>query len=1044
MFLISLQAFPQGRMVSGTVTDNQGEAIPGASIVEKGTTNGTTSDISGNFSILVQSDDAILQISFVGYADQEIPVNGNSVVNVTLLESVTSLEDVVVIGYGEVRKSDVTGAIASIRESEEIASQYNSVDMLLMGRASGLEVVGNSGAVNGAVSVRIRGTNSLRGNNEPLYVVDGVIISTAGTDVADPSTDANELQTQQNGLTGINPRDIESVEILKDASATAIYGSRGANGVVLITTKSGRQSERDLVNFYSTFEWSTISKKIDLLDAAGYAQYKNAADALKGFNPDYHIAFDNKVYPITYVGEDPVIGDVPLTEANWQNEIYQTSLSHNEGLSVNGGNEKSTYFFSAGFSDQRGIVETTRMRRGDLRLNLSQELSDRLTMQSRTSMMFQVGTFAQAGSKSGGNRSFTKQVLNYRPIIAVDETTEDLDLEISNPRAWLTDFDDKTREIRINSNLTLNYEILKGLKYKVSAGIDYRKKDRSKFYDLDVFVGQKENGLANYSYLDRYAYVIDNLLTYNRKIKKAHSINAVAGITYDGVHRSNRIYEVANFSDKSLRADYPQAGATIYRPFSNDIADERIFSALGRVNYSYRDKYVLTASYRADQSSKFRKDDQWGYFPAVALAWRAMEENFIKDLNIFYNLKLRLGWGLTGNQAIEPYQTLGTYSTVYYVDDSNSTIIGNVPARIPNPYLTWETTEQYNTGIDMAFFSGRLSATFDAYLKNTRDLLQEIELGPSNGATSMYVNRGTIENKGIELSVFGVPVQTDDLTIELGGNISFNRNKITTLGLQPTTVWINRTESDEILYFGNYVSTGTYFKQPANVFLEGYPVGTFWGWETDGIYRDDVAAADGPTFNGNPNAAGDVIFVDQNGDNNIDDLDKTVIGNPNPDFTYGFNLYVKYKDFSISALFNGVFGNEIINGYGMELNYAEGLAKNIFKDAYYQAWTLAEPSDTYPRVGWDLNEYLSDRNVEDGSYLRLNNLTVGYDISLERIKGLTNLNIYASGRNLFTLTRYSGYDPQVTSFLNDGTIMGVDWVGTPNVRTYMVGFNITF
>lgn len=1045
--LISLLTYAQeGRTITGTVTDPAGEPLPGVSIVEKGTTNGSITDIEGQYSVTLSGENATLVYSFIGFKLHEVVVADQKKISVILQEEVTDLDEVVVVGYGEVRKRDLTGAIASVQEKEEVARQYSSVDMLLQGRASGLQVVGNAGSPGGAVSVRIRGTNSLRGNNEPLYVVDGVIISTAGTDVSDPSTDANEIQTQQNGLTGLNPRDIEKIEVLKDASATAIYGSRGANGVVMITTKSGKSREpgKATINAYGTAEWNLMSKKIDVLDATGFANYQNERQEVEGNLPRYHV--DNgQVYPLTYDADDnPVIGEIPYQQVNWQDEIYEMSMSHSEGLSINGGSDKGNYYFSAGFTDQKGIVETTRIKRGDLRLNLNRDLSERLKMDTRFSMMFQDGTFAQAGSKSGGNRSFTKQVLGYRPLIGQDDNADDLDLEISNPYAWLTDFEDKTQELRLNSSVAFTYEIMKGLKYKINGGLDYRKKDRSKFYDTGVFVGQKENGLANYTYLDRYSYVVDNLLMFNKRINKIHQINAVAGVTYDGVSTKNKLYEVANFPDKSLAADYPQAGQTTYRPFSVLSSEEAIFSVLGRVNYSLKDKYVLTASYRADQSTKFRKGNQWGYYPAVALAWRVMEEPFIKNLNVFHNLKLRAGWGLTGNQAISPYQTLGTYSTAYYVSATNSTLIGNVPARIPNPYLTWETSEQLNAGMDVAFFDGRLSATVDLYYKTTEDLLQEIELGPSNGFSSMYINRGTIENRGLELAIDGVVYDKNDWNIDLGGHISFNRNKVKSLGLDPTTVWMNGKESQEVLYYGGRISTGTYFKQPANVFMEGQPIGMFWGWQTDGIYQDGDAAAEGPTFNGNANQAGDVIFVDQNKDGNIDDLDKTFIGNPNPDFTYGFSANFRYKNLSLRLLFDGVYGNDIVNGYNMELDYAEGQGTNILKKAYENAWRPDAPSNSYPRIGYAYNEFLSDRIVEDGSYFRLNNVTLGYDVPMNWTNALSNLHIYGSGKNLFTITNYSGYNPQITSFLNDGTIMGVDWVGTPDVKTFLVGMNITF
>ncbi len=1051
VLLISALSFAQsGITVAGKVTDTFGEPLPGVSVVIKGTTKGTITDVQGQYSLKVSADREVLVFSFIGFKKYERQVGSNRIIDLVMEDEITDLDEVVVVGYGEMRKSDVTGAVSSVKESDEVARQYPSVDMLLQGRASGLQVTGNAGSPGSAVSVRIRGTNSLRSNNEPLYVVDGVLISTAGTDVSDPSTDANELQSPQNGLTGLNPQDIESIEVLKDASATAIYGSRGANGVVLITTKSGQKNTggNAKVSAYGSLEWNTIERKLELLDGPGWAMYQNEADQLKGFDPKYHID-GNQVYRLsTDADNNPVIGDVPYDEVNWQDEIYQTTMSYNAGLSISGGSEKSSYYFSMGMNDQRGIVETTRIKKGDLRFNYDRDISSRLKMQTRTSMMYQDGTFAQAGSKSGGNRSFTKQILSYRPLISSDDTEGDddeLDLEVSNPYAWLTDYDDNTKEIRINQSVAFTYEIAKGLKYKLNGGIDYRKKDRTKFYDLGVFVGRKENGLANYSYQDRKSFVIDNLLMYNRNFRRKHKINAVAGVTYDGVNTQNKLYEVKDFPVKNLGSDFPQGGQIILRPMTILNSEEEMFSVLGRVNYTFKDRYVLTASFRGDKSSKFQGSNKWGYFPAMAAAWRLMEEPFVKQLNVFYNLKLRAGWGLTGNQGISPYQTLSTYSSVNYVNDGNASIVGNVPARIPNPDLKWESTEQYNAGLDFGFFEGRLSGSVDMYYKTTKDLLQDIEIGPSNGFTSITINRGSIVNRGLEFMLNGALIEKKDFTLDLGANISFNRNKVRPLGLPTSTVWIDGQEQQRELFYGGKVSTGTYFKQPANIFMVDEAMGLFWGWQTNGIYQDATQAGEGATFDGNPNQAGDVIFVDQNNDGNIDDLDKTIIGNPNPDFVYGFNIDVRYKRFTLSALFEGVYGADVVNAYNMELAYAEGRGTNILVDAYKQAWREDAPSNAYPRIGYNLNQYLTDRIVEDGSYLRLNNLTVGYDVPTKWTNNLiSNARVYASGRNLFTITDYSGYNPQITSFMNDGSIMGVDWVGTPNALTFLLGVNLTF
>ncbi len=1047
--LIPAFSFAQ-QSVSGVVKSKSGELLPGVNIVIAGTTNGTVSDANGEFSLVVPdlSKDQ-LTFSFIGFETQTIDVNGQTRLNVTMVESFQDLDEVVVIGYGEVAKRDLTGSVAKVSESENIARQYNTVDAMLQGRAAGVQVTSNAGSPNGAVSVRIRGTNSLRGNNEPLYVIDGVIINSAGEDVMDASTDANELQTDQNGLTGLNPRDIESIEILKDASATAIYGSRGANGVVLITTKKGASSAgKAKINVYATTDFSQILKRIDVMDAITYANYQNENDLLEGSNPGYLVE-GGQIYPMTYTsdGQGGTVGTpgtTPLQQVDWQDEVYQMAVSHSEGLTISGNNDKTNYYFSAGYHDTKGIVETTTVKSGDMRLNLTSQLTPKLTMDNRVSAMYQKGTFAQAGSKSGGNRSFTKQVLTYRPLIGEGQDLDDSDLEISNPYGFLEDFDDVTEENRINISSSLEFEILKGLKYKLRGGVDYRTKERQRWYGLQIFQGEKDNGVANYSDLRRYSYTVDNILSYNARIAKGHRINATAAATYDAVNFKNTLYEISDFPVKTLRSEAPQLGQIVAQPYAMVYADEAIFSALGRINYTALDKYIFTASFRADQSSKFSSGNKWGYFPSLAAAWRLGEEPFVKDLGVFHNLKLRAGWGQTGNQAIKPYQTLSTYSTVYYVGAAGNTIIGNVPARIANADLTWEKTEQYNAGVDISFFSGRLNGTIDAYYKTTKDLLQDISLPTSSGFSSMTINRGKIENKGIEIAVDGLIVNKKDFTFSAGGHFSINRNKVLELGLTPSTVWINGQESEEVFYLGNNVSTGTYFKAPANIFMEGQPIGMFWGYETNGIYQDPQAAADGPTYFGTPNQAGDLIFVDQNKDGNIGIEDRTFIGDPNPDFTYGFDFTFTWKNFTLKALFDGVYGNDVANGYNMELAFADGQTKNSLTAAYTDAWRSNAPTNLYPRIGFTMmNQGFPDVIVEDGSYLRLNNVTLGYDIPFDN-SFLSNINLYVSGQNLLYFTNYSGYNPQVTSFLYDGTIMGVDWVGTPNVRTVLLGINVTF
>jgi TonB-linked SusC/RagA family outer membrane protein len=1043
--LVQVLSFGQISINGLVQDDDTGEPLLGATVMLTDGSEGTITDFEGKFTLKIPEESKRITVSYTGYQSRNIKLETGKVEYVIQLSAGEQLEEVIIVGYGDMRKSDLTGSVSKLSEDIQTARQYSGVDELLQGRIAGVNVSSNAGSPNGAVSVSIRGTNSLRGNNEPLYVIDGIIINSAAEDVLDASADANELQSAQNGLTGLNPRDIASIEILKDASATAIYGSRGANGVVLITTKGGSGiNEGAEINLYATSTLIESNKVIDVLDPISYAHFQNDVREYDGYDPRYVVEGD-QIYTITNYSDSIVETDpVPLEQVDWQDDIYKRSLSYNTGFSMSGKKKDTRYYFSAGFNEINGIVETTNLSKGDMRLNLNTDLSEKLSFDNRIGLTYQEGTFANGGSRSGGNRSFTKQILTYRPLIDTDAASDDTDLEISNPNAWLVDYDDLINETRVNVSSTMKYKIIKNLEYTLRGGVDFRLKDRERWYGLGIYKGGIENGVANYSNLNRRSYTIDNILTYKKRIKRKHNINATLAVTYDGNDKTNEIFEIADFPIKTLRSSAPQLGQIVKQPQSIYVEDQQIFSTLGRLNYTFRNRYILTASFRADQSSKFSKENQWGYFPSMAFAWRLGEEQFIKNLDIFYNLKLRMGFGMTGNQGINPYQTLATYSTIYYVNANGSNVIGSVPSRIPNPNLTWETTEQYNAGADISILGGDLNLTVDAYYKKTRDLLQNINLPQSTGFSSMTINRGSLENKGLELALDGVVYKRDEMEFSVGGHIAFNRNKVLDLGLPASTVWIDGEEREEIYYLGNTVSTGTYFKAAANIFMEGQPIGMFWGYETNGVYHDQESADAGPTYKGNPNKAGDLVFVDQNGDGNINPDDFTIIGNPNPDFTYGFDLIARFGRFSLKVLFDGVYGNEIANGYNLELGHAESQTKNILTSAYENAWSEENPDNSGTRVGYDLrNAGFVDLIVEDGSYLRLNILTLSYDIPVKK-SFVKNLNVYASGRNLFYLTNYSGYEPQVTSFLYDGTIMGVDWVGTPNVRSLLFGINLTF
>ncbi|RUA05797.1 MAG: hypothetical protein DSY38_05300, partial [Fusobacteria bacterium] len=576
-------------------------------------------------------------------------------------------------------------------------------------------------------------------------------------------------------------------------------------------------------------------------------------------------------------------------------------------------------------------------------------------------------------------------------------------------------------------------------------------KNRSVWYGITTSQGNQENGKLGISQLNKISFVMDNLIMYNQKFGK-HNFNGVFGVVVDGVRRQDSRYAVSDFPLQHLRGEAPQLGQLVKTPFSKFRSDEQLFSILARGTYTYNDKYVFTGTIRADGSSKFKGDNQFGYFPALSAAWRISQEDFLSDSDLISSLKLRASWGQTGNQSIKPYQTYSNFVNDNYSSHSDNTIIGTAPANIVNENLKWETTTQYNVGVDYGLWGGRLSGTIDAYYKETTDLLQLLQIPTSNGFDNYFVNRGSISNKGIDLDVQGIIIDKDDFSWSLGGNISFIRNKVLELGIPESEVYIDGEKRMESFYLGNNVSTGGYFKMPANVFMTGQQVGVFWGYETDGIYQTDEEAAKGPQWANlnvsHPQAAGDVKFVDQNGDGVINQEDVTIIGNPNPDFTYGINTSMTYKNFTLSMLFTGVQGNDLVNGGHLRQTTTSGGSFNVISAAYYDAWTPSNTDAAYPRLGYAIrdnrNEVFTDRIIEDGSFLRLSKVSLNYDVPFKNKKAVQSLSLYVTGTNLLLFTKYTGYDPANVSFTNDGTIMGVDWGGFPNTRSILFGANITF
>ncbi len=1024
LFLSPVYLFAQQR-ITGRVTDENSQPLRGASVTLAGETKGATTDADGKFELPVSNLKGTLIVSYVGFTRQEIPINGRTTLNVQLRSESATMADVVVVGYGTVRKKDVTGAVSSIKVDEKEAAQITSVDKLLQGRAAGVDVNTGSAAPGGAINVRIRGLSSITGGTEPLYVVDGVIVNTATQDNVNSlrvgTNSGNSYQEAQNGLTGINPQDIESIDILKDASATAIYGSRGANGVVIITTKQGRLG-KGKVQFSSSTELARVSKKMPMLEGYEFAQFRNEVRTLTTTNPPL---YDLKnIQPI-----------------DWQDDIFRTGVTTNNRLSFSGRNDRSNYYLAFGYLDNNGIIPTTGVKQGDVRFNLTQDVTSNLRFSTKTNLLYRRNSMTQSTEQMGSSsQSIVRQILSKEPLLDTPGATINIDEEIEGPRVWLKEYDDITKEFRALQSLSLEYKLSKAFTLRALGGGDMRFKDRHRWFGKDLSQGKLTNGQLGVSGLKNYAYNLEGMLLFNKTYGK-HRFNGTTGMTYDYSDVQNTYTVNEDFFTEDLRIYGMGTGARLYPQFE-EFTGASILSALARMVYTFNDKYVITATGRYDGTSRFAEGKKWGFFPSLAVAWRASDEDFIRNLNVFSTLKPRFGYGLTGNQAISPYSTITRYRAGYYSTSNSSIAVGAVPALLANENLTWETSSQINAGLDMGFFDDRLTFTIDAYKKKTEDLLQSFKIPLSTGFGTMAKNMGSIENKGLEISTQAVAVDRD-IKWNIGGNISFNRNKIVELGQPEGQFGALKLRA----FTGINVAGGSEFAMPANIFAEGYPVGVFFGFQTRGIYQPADVTANPLKLNGVPLQAGDIYFVDQNGDGNITDLDKVIIGDPNPDFSYGMNTSLSFKNISLSIAMNGVKGNDIANGNllklentGSGVNGTNGI--NVTKNAYYNAWSTTNPTGTMPRLGYYYGGF-TDRIIEDGSFLRLSMVTLGYRLPVTR-SWLSAVDLYVTGRNLLTITDYSGFDPEVNSFTNDALRRGVDWSSYPNTRSVVFGLNVTF
>ena len=980
--------------VRGTVSGDDGSGIPGVSVTVQGSQRGTITKVDGSYSVTAPPT-ATLVFSFVGYVKQEIPVNNRRTIDVTLATDTKALEEVVVVGYGTQRKVETTGSIASVKADELTQLPVTNVAQGLQARVSGVQISQNSGAPGGNISVRIRGTNSINGSSEPLYVIDGIQISNGGG-----INDVSPLST-------INPNDIESVEVLKDASASAIYGARAANGVVLITTKRGKAGvTRVMIESY--YGVQKVNKTLDVLNAAEFAQLENET-------------FKNNDYP------DPAsLGE----GVNWQKLIFREAPIQSHQLSINGGSEKTQLALSANFFDQDGIIISSNFKRYSYRLNVNHKISDRFKIGTSILGSYSVNGGVQTGSTTVGDagvvtNSIVGAAVGAPPVLQpyradgslfpFGEQDKGQFREVTNPLGIAAQLN-QTALKRTLVNLFGDFTLAEGLTYRASFNADIQNKLRDTYSPLsiinpaDVNDNSGSGSKANEDFLN---LLHESVLTYSRTFAGSHSLKFTGLFATQVENFNSNSINVTGFPNDATQNEAVQLA--LNRTVSSNRTKQRLDSYMGRLNYGFKDRYFLDITARVDGSSKFGANNKYGFFPAASAAWRIVEEPFMQNVSWLSDMKLRASYGVTGNAGgINPYQSLATVAaTGNNYNLNNAYQIGINPTGIANPNLRWERSTQADIGLDVSLLRNRLSLIVDVYDKKTKDLLYVKTLPLSSGYGSITGNFASLENKGLEIAV-NANILEGPVRWNVSANLTANRNKV--LNLDGGT-------------------TNERFITSYSLLKVGEPLGLFKTYVFDGINQTGDAIV--PGYDGR---IGGHKVKDLNGDGVINSDDQTITGNPNPKFIFGFSTNLTYKGFDLSAFLSGSQGNDIYNVSRVSFETPLGHRNQLAGVA--DRWSPTNPSNEYVSAFQGGRLPISNRYVEDGSYVRLKNITLGY--TLPKIKYLNKVRIYVSGNNLLTITKYSGFDPEVNTYAGSNTVIGVDNLVYPQAKSLLGGIQLTF
>jgi len=986
-------SFAQQKQVEGVVTGEDNQPLTGANIVEKGTQNGTITDGKGQFILHISQIPTILQVSFLGYKKKEVAFTGNSkLVHIILETNAVGLNEVVAVGYGTQKKSDLTGAIGSVKASELKQTPIANVVQGIQGRVSGVQVTQNSAAPGGSISMRIRGTNSINGTSEPLYIVDGIQLANSGG--------VNDVSS----LSFLNPDDIASVEVLKDAAATAIYGSRGANGVVLITTKQG-VSGKTQVSYDGYYGVQKITRRLNMMNAAEFAK------------------LENDTYNTTLFEDPASLGE----GTDWQNLIYRTAAIQSHQLTVSGGDVKTHFSLSGNYFDQQGIIIGSDFKRYSLRLNFDHQVSNLLKLGANIFTVYAIDNRIQTGSSSIDAGAVSTSIVgaalgappNLEPfrddgsVYPFGDQAGGIYREEKNPMGFSKILDKNTTQ-RLMANLYAEFTITKGLTYRatfnpvISSGLNdyYSPRSIQNSSDLASGGGSAKKGNSNTVEL-----LHESILTYQTKFGDNHSFKFTGVFATQADNNNSNNISASKFPNDATSDEALQLATD--RTVSSSRSKERLDSYMGRINYSFKNKYLFDFTARYDGASKFGANHKYGFFPAAAVGWRISQEHFMENISFVSDLKIRGSYGLTGNAgAIGPYQSLATVASGGgYSFDHNYTI-GISPSGIPNPDLRWEKSLQADIGLDAGLLDNRITFTVDVYNKKTKDLLFVKTLPFSSGYTSIAGNFASLLNRGFEFSANAI-VMDNAFQWNISGNFSINQNKLLSLDGN----------------LAEFPLTGY------SVLKVGEPLGLFKTYVFDGIYQTGETV-----LPGSASRIGGVKVEDLNDDGQITADDQRIIGNAQPKFIYGFATSMSYKNFDFSTFFSGSQGNKIYNliRYSFENAYGH---RNVYK-ALVNRWSPTNPSNEYASGFQGGRIPLTDRFMEDGSFLRCKNITLGY--TLKNIQGISSLRIYLSANNLFTITSYSGYDPEVNTFGNNNKLIGVDNLVYPTARSILGGVQLTF